>query len=101
MGYKFYNHVWRGIPNNFLTRWVVGVANDLMKKSESRWKFNIKYRLGGSKKKRTCKYEVKKDEGKIFSLYLVKRSGYENFRKRESEYIMEEYKRMNSKYEVA
>ena len=39
MGYKFYNHVWRGIPNNFLTRWVVGVANDLMKKSESRWKF--------------------------------------------------------------
>ena len=98
--YPHFNHLVRGIPNNFLTRWMVKKLNSHMKICQSRWEFKIMYRLGKSKKGRKSEYKVHQTEGAIFSLYLVHRSGYEASKARESERIMTEHQRMNAHHNL-
>tara|TARA_B100000427_G_scaffold329726_1_gene347323 strand:- start:4235 stop:4552 length:318 start_codon:yes stop_codon:yes gene_type:complete len=77
---KYYNHLVRGIPNNFITRWLAKKANDLMISSDSRWELKVKYRMGRKGGKRSCSHEVKRNEGKVFSVYVYHRPGYASYR---------------------
>jgi len=62
-------HLCREIPNNFITRWLVGQANKKMKTSDSRWKLVRRYR-GPKQGTYSMWGDVTMSNSKYFSLYL-------------------------------
>ena len=63
------NHLISGIPNNFLTRWLVIKANQRMAKANSMYRLRVRYRKA-KVGKATYWGDVSKDNAKLFSLYL-------------------------------
>ena len=65
------NHLMSGIPNNFLTRWLVTKANKRMAKANSMYRLRIRYRKQKVKGGNTTRWgDVSKNNAKQFSLYL-------------------------------
>lgn len=81
---KYHNHLVRGIPNNFITRWLAKKANDLMISSDSRWEIKIEYRMGKGKVRNwnNRNREERRKYGKVFSVYMYHRPGYESYREK-------------------
>ena len=71
------HHLMSGIPNNFLTRWLVKKANQRMAKANSMYRLRMRYRKAKVGK---ANYwgDVSKDNAKLFSLYLRLPDRYEN-----------------------
>ena len=70
------NHLMSGIPNNFLTRWLVKKANQRMIKANSFYRLRIRYRKA-KVGRATYWGDVSKDNAKLFSLYLRAVGSYE------------------------
>tara|TARA_Y100000593_G_C4270172_1_gene316959 strand:- start:424 stop:678 length:255 start_codon:yes stop_codon:yes gene_type:complete len=70
------HHLMSGIPNNFLTRWLVKKANQRMAKANSMYRLRMRYRKA-KVGKATYWGDVSKDNAKQFSLYLRLPEGYD------------------------
>ena len=70
------NHLISGIPNNFLTRWLIKKANQRMAKANSFYRLRIRYRKAKIGRA-TYWGDVSKDNAKLFSLYLRLPEGYD------------------------
>jgi len=62
-------HLISRIPNNFITRWVIGFLNKQMKRSNSKYRLRIRYRVP----KRDLHYgfggALRQCDAKKFSIY--------------------------------
>ena len=74
---EYHNHLVSNIPNNFLTRWVVHRIVKRMTKSNSGHTLSIRYRKPKKGHSYSWSGNVRRDQAKKFSLYLVKREGFQ------------------------
>ena len=90
----YHNHLVSNIPNNFLTRFLVGRVVRLMTKSKSGHTLLIRYR----KPKKGQKYgwcgNLRRDNARRFSIYLTDKPQYKKYLREQEEKRKKSYMKM-------
>lgn len=73
MNHRGYEHLTNSIPNNFITRWLIRLANRNMKKAGSMYLLRIRYRKPRKGYRYSLWGSLSRHEAKRIALYLRRR----------------------------
>ena len=68
-----YEHLTNSVANNFISRWLIRLANRNMNKSGSKWKLKIRYRKPIDGVRYGSGGTLRRENAKKIALYLTRR----------------------------